>query len=111
MPKLQLTVHYFSSEDETSWAAVSNSVPRFVLYDVCEHKLEAQVGRALTFYQQNYDRIKAKVRDREGSLNNWKHSLESRNLFDIGPTAEFSRLVPKTALIDSSGRIAINAIG
>ena len=49
MPNLQLTVHYFSSEDETSWAAVSNSLPRFVLYDVCEHKLEAQVKRALTF--------------------------------------------------------------
>ena len=51
MTELALTVHYFSSEDETSWAAVSNSVPRFVLYDVSEKKLEAQVERALAFYR------------------------------------------------------------
>ena len=110
MTKLELTVHYFSSEDGTSWAAVSNSVPRFVLYDVSEQKLEAQIERALKFYRQNYAEIKAKVQEREGSLDNWKPSLADLAASDIAPKAEFSRLVQKTALIDSSDRIAINAI-
>ena len=111
MTKLELTVHYFSSEDGTSWAAVSNSVPRFVLYDVSEQKLEAQIERALKFYRQNFEEIKAKVQERERSLDNWKPSLADLAASDIGPTAEFSRLVQKTALIDSSNRIAINANG
>ena len=110
MTELALTVHYFSSEDETSWAAVSNSVPRFVLYDVSEKKLEAQVERALAFYRQNFEEIKAKVQEREASLDNWKPSLADLAASDIAPKAEFSRLVQKTALIDSSNRIAINAI-
>ena len=110
MTELALTVHYFSSEDETSWAAVSNSVPRFVLYDVSEKKLEAQVERALAFCRQNFDEIKAKVQEREASLDNWKPSLADLAASDIAPKAEFSRLVQKTALIDSSNRIAINAI-
>ena len=111
MTKLKLTVHYFSSNDETSWAAVSNSVPRFVLYDVSEKELEYQVERALNFYLQNYDEIKAKVQERERLLDNWKPSLADLAASEIGPTAEFSRLVQKTALIDSSNRIAINANG
>ena len=109
MSNVSLTVHFFSSEDGTSWAALSNGVPRFVLYDVSEKKLEAQVERALKFYRQNYDEIKAKVQERERSLDNWKPSLADLAASDIAPKAEFSRLVQKTALIDSSDRIAINA--
>ena len=111
MPKLKLTVHYFSSDDEKSWAAVSNSVPRFVLYDVSEQKLESQVERALKFYRQNYDEIKAKVQERESSVENWKPSFAEWKVFEVGSKAEFSRLVQKTAWIDSSNRIAINANG
>ena len=110
MTNLELTVHYFSSEDETSWAAVSNSVPRFVFCDVSEQKLEAQVERALKLYRENFDEIKAKVQEREQSLDNWKPSLADLAASDIAPKAEFSRLVQKTALIDPSDRIAINAI-
>lgn len=111
MSDVALKVHFFSSEDGTSWAALSNGVPRFVLFDDSEQAIEEQVQRALKFYRRNYDEIKAKVQERKSSVENWKPSFAEWKVFEVGSKAEFSRLVQKTALIDSSNRIAINANG